>query len=50
MQRCSTHRVINTLMPCYLRPAEEVLLDENAEAKRYKFYMVAGFEESPDHK
>ncbi|PRW44843.1 prolyl endopeptidase-like isoform A [Chlorella sorokiniana] len=29
---------------------EEVLLDENEEAKRYSFYMVAGFEESPDHK
>lgn len=35
--------------PCTL-PAEEVLLDENEEAKRYSFYMVAGFEESPDHK
>ena len=30
-------------------PAEEVLLDENEEAKRHKFYMVGGFEESPDH-
>ncbi|PSC70317.1 Protease 2 [Micractinium conductrix] len=28
---------------------EEVLLDENEEAKRHKFYMVGGFEESPDH-
>jgi protease II len=31
-------------------PAEEVLLDENEEAKRHTFYMVAGFEVSPDHK
>lgn len=31
-------------------PAEEVLLDENEEAKRHAFYMVAGFTESPDHK
>lgn len=30
--------------------AEEVLLDENEEAKRHTFYMVAGFEVSPDHK
>jgi len=33
-----------------LNATEEVLLDENEEAKRYSFYMVAGFEESPDHK
>lgn len=31
-------------------PAEEVLLDENEEAKKHKFYMVGGFEESPDHR
>ena len=30
--------------------AEEVLLDENEEAKRHSFYMVSGFEVSPDHK
>ncbi|EFN56398.1 hypothetical protein CHLNCDRAFT_144964 [Chlorella variabilis] len=29
---------------------EEVLLDENAEARAHKFYMVAGFQESPDHR
>ncbi|KAL4433270.1 hypothetical protein ABPG77_003318 [Micractinium sp. CCAP 211/92] len=28
---------------------EEVLLDENEEAKKHQFYMVGGFEESPDH-
>lgn len=28
--------------------AEEVLLDENAEAKKHKFYMVGGFSVSPD--
>lgn len=31
-------------------PAEEVLLDENKEAKPHKFYMTAGFTESPDHR
>ena len=30
--------------------AEEVLLDENAEAARFDFYMVGGLEPSPDHK
>ena len=30
--------------------AEEVLLDENAAAKRHEFYMVGGFEVSPNHK
>jgi hypothetical protein len=30
--------------------AEEVLLDENEEAVKHKFYMVAGFTESPDHR
>lgn len=29
---------------------EEVLLDENAEAKGHAFYMVGGFEVSPNHK
>lgn len=29
---------------------EEVLLDENAEAARFDFYMVGGLEHSPDHK
>ncbi|KAI3426332.1 hypothetical protein D9Q98_008705 [Chlorella vulgaris] len=29
---------------------EEVLLDENKEAKPHKFYMTAGFTESPDHR
>lgn len=29
---------------------EEVLLDENVEADKYSFYMVGGFEVSPDHK
>jgi oligopeptidase B len=29
---------------------EEVLLDENAEAKPYKFYSVGGTEVSPNHK
>lgn len=29
---------------------EEVLLDENAEAARFDFYMVGGLEASPDHK
>lgn len=36
------------LPPC--PAAEEVLLDENEEAKKHKFYMVGGFEESPDHR
>lgn len=30
--------------------AEETLLDENAEAARFDFYMVGGVETSPDHK
>lgn len=29
---------------------EQVLLDENEEAKHHKFYMVGGFEVSPNHK
>lgn len=29
---------------------EEILLDENAEAARFDFYMVGGLEPSPDHK
>lgn len=29
---------------------EEILLDENAEAARYEFYMVGGLEPSPNHK
>lgn len=29
---------------------EEVLLDENEEAAKYEFYMVGGFEVSPDHR
>lgn len=29
---------------------EEVLLDENAEAARFDFYMVGGLEPSPNHK
>ena len=29
---------------------EEVLLDENAEAARFDFYMVGSFEISPNHK
>jgi oligopeptidase B len=29
---------------------EEVLLDENAEAKPHKFYSVGGTEVSPNHK
>lgn len=29
---------------------EEVLLDENAEARAHAFYMVGGFEVSPNHK
>ena len=29
---------------------EEILLDENAEAARYDFYMVGGLEPSPNHK
>ncbi len=33
-----------------IHPAEEVLLDENKEAKPHKFYMTAGFTESPDHR
>lgn len=28
---------------------EEILLDENAEAAAHAFYMVGGFEVSPDH-
>ncbi len=30
--------------------AEEILLDENAEAARFDFYMVGGLEPSPNHK
>ena len=30
--------------------AEEVLLDENAEAAKHTFYMVGALETSPDHK
>ena len=29
---------------------EEILLDENAEAARFDFYMVGGLEPSPNHK
>lgn len=29
---------------------EEILFDENVEAARHKFYMVGGFEVSPDHR
>lgn len=29
---------------------EEIILDENEEAKGHDFYMVGGFEVSPDHK
>jgi protease II len=29
---------------------EEILLDENVEAAKYEFYMVGGFEVSPNHK
>ena len=29
---------------------EEVLLDENKEAAAHKFYMVAGFDVSPNHR
>ena len=36
--------------PAAACPAEEVLLDENAEARAHKFYMVAGSQESPDHR
>jgi protease II len=28
----------------------QVLLDENEAAKPHKFYMVGGFETSPNHK
>lgn len=49
-------------MPCFLphtraeadtldqSQPEEILLDENEEAKRHSFYMVGGFEVSPNHK
>lgn len=29
---------------------EEILLNENAEAAHYDFFMVSGLELSPDHK
>ena len=32
------------------RVPEEILLDENAEAARFDFYMVGGLEPSPNHK
>ena len=33
-----------------LSAPEEVLLDENVEAAKHSFYMVGGFEVSPDHR
>ena len=29
---------------------EEILLDENKEAEKHSFYMVRGFEPSPNHR
>lgn len=41
---CAETDVLDETLP------EEILLDENAEASKHSFYMVGGFEVSPDHR